>query len=75
MALKLGEIKIPGRVNRMGLSLSPIIDKHCKQQNAAEVQREGFFKSEHRTAFGVIEVETNLSSGTTSVDLKKESVV
>ncbi|MBN8658179.1 MAG: hypothetical protein J0M11_20770 [Anaerolineae bacterium] len=73
MTLKLGEIKIPGRVNRLGLSLSPIIDKHCNQHNAAQVQREGFFKSEHRTTFGVIEVETEISSGRTNVDLQKRS--
>ena len=76
MTLKLGEIKISGRVNRLGLSLSPIIDKHCKRQNAAKIQREGFFKSEHTTAFGVIEIETDLGRGYTTVSLqqRKEDV-
>jgi hypothetical protein len=75
MALKLGEIKIPGRVNRLGLSLSPIIDKHCKKQNAVQLQRDGFFKSEHPTAFGIIEVETDLSTGATSVDIRVREAV
>ena len=77
MTLKLGEIKISGRVNRLGLSLSPIIDKHCKRQNAAKIQREGHFKSEHSTAFGMIEIETDLDTGYTTVvslQQKKEEV-
>ncbi len=76
MTLKIGEINISGRVNRLGLSLSPMIDKHCKQQNAAKIQHEGYFKSKHPTAFGVIEIETDLGTGYTTVLLqqKKEEV-
>ena len=72
MTLKLGEIKIPGRANRLGLSPSPIIDKHCKRQNAAKIQCEGFFKSEHPTALGVIEIETDLGRGYTTVSLQQK---